>query len=93
MGQAMLTFAGEAKLLRSKGVSSAASEAVIRGLLDGVDRLDAADRALYGTDACGFFVRDDATQRDAPWTLKNGFAGMQRASIARSPTTCWGVHS
>lgn len=84
MGQAMLTFAGEAKLLRSKGVSSAASETVIRGLLDGFDRLDAADKDLYGTDARGFFVRDDARQTDVPWTLKSDFIDPKASNAAMS---------
>lgn len=84
MGQAMLTFAGEARLLRSKGVPSIASEAVIRGLLDAFDRLDAADKALYGTDARGFFVRDDARQADVPWTLKSDFTDPKASNAAMS---------
>jgi len=74
MGQAMLTFAGEANLLKNKGISPAASEAAIKMLLDTFERLDAADQKLYGASKAGFFVRDDIHEGDkmgVPWPIKS----------------------
>jgi len=84
MGEAMLAFAGEAKLLRSNGKASASSEAVIRGLLDAFDRLDSADKTLFGSDVRGFFVRDDAKQENVPWNLKSDFTDKKSSNAAMS---------
>jgi len=76
MGQAMLTFAGEAKILNSKGLSTEPSELAIAKLLDAFDRLDAADQTIYGASKSGFFVRDAVHEGDRmgvpdDWDLKS----------------------
>jgi hypothetical protein len=76
MGQAMLAFAGEGRLLYSKGISSAPSEAAIKLLLDAFEKLDDADGTIYGNSKAGFFVRDAVHDGDrmgvpAEWAIKS----------------------
>lgn len=58
MGQALLTFAVESRLLNLRGLSSAPSEAAIAQLLDGFDEMDAADDELNGDTVEGYYMRD-----------------------------------
>ncbi len=59
MGFALLTFAGEARLLAGAGGDARPSERVIGRLLAAFERLDNdAERRRYGTAVPGFFLRD-----------------------------------
>lgn len=59
MGFAMLTFAGESKILSEAGIDSTPAERILAQLLEGFEELDhTAEKVLYGTSQPGFFVRD-----------------------------------
>ncbi len=58
MGFAMLTFAGECRILSDAGLDTTQSERVLAQLLSGFEELDgAAEEKLYGTSQAGFFVK------------------------------------
>jgi hypothetical protein len=60
MGFALVTFAGEARVLRQAGQNPKRSEEVVRRLLSAFDRLDRdAESERYQTSVPGFFLRDD----------------------------------
>lgn len=59
MGFALLTFAGEARVLQRAGHDPRPSEAVVRRLLNAFEQLDSnAERERYHTTVPGFFLRD-----------------------------------
>lgn len=59
MGFALVTFAGEAQLLRRLGHDTKPSEAVVRRILNAIELLDKnAEMERYHTAVRGFFLRD-----------------------------------
>ena len=66
MGFALVTFAGEARIIAKAGGDPKPSERVIRLVLDAFDRLDnAAEQKLYKTSVPGFFLRDSLRKGEA----------------------------
>jgi hypothetical protein len=75
MGFALLTFAGEARVVSGAGLDPAPSETVVRSLLTAFETLDFdAEKERYGTNVPGFFLRDYVKDWEA-LQVKSGFNG------------------
>jgi hypothetical protein len=61
LGFALLTFAGEARVLAQAGKDPRDSEKVVRRLLEAFELLDRKGSELYKASAPGFFLRDYVT--------------------------------
>jgi DnaJ-class molecular chaperone len=79
MGFALLTFAGEARVLHHAGHDARPAEVVVRRLLQAYDHLEGdAVKARYKTTVPGFFLRDYVNKKDV--NKKDWWPGMDVGS-------------
>lgn len=88
LGFALLTFAGEAKLLAEAGLDTRSSELAISRILAEYDLLDnEAEMRAFGTAEQGFFVRDYVVPGERPDFTKLNFEPVVESDYSNADPT------